>query len=120
MRIEKIKCLSESGQEAEVLVSSDVSSFEVWAFCHPCILTEKSILQEPLFGVFTEIYSSSERDFKLEELSEWCAYNFVGKLTDASKGIVDVGGIMIMLDAHMPGDLCDGDWVEGTCGRIDI
>lgn len=119
MRVKQIKYLSEAAQEAEVLVLSDTSEFSIWAFCHPCKFTEKSVLQEPLFGLFTEIYSSPERDFKLEDRSEWCGYNFVGKLINASDGIVDINGILIELDAHMPGDLRDGDWVEGVCGRVD-
>src|SRR5690554_2794075 len=120
MRVEQVRCLSEAAQEAEVLVLSDISNFSIWAFCQPCILTEQSVLQEPLFGLFTEVYSSLERKFKLESRSEWCAYNFVGKLINASEGIVDINGVLIALDAHMPGDLRNGDWVEGVCGRVDI
>ena len=83
---------------------------------------EGNVLQQPLAAREAVAFSTTEREPRGSWQKSLCAwsYNFVGTLVDASMGLVDVDGLLIEIDADLPGNIGEGEWFEFTCDRLDV
>jgi hypothetical protein len=121
MKVIKLDWMSESAQEAELIVSD--GKFECLVFSHPCHVQLNQILDEPLQVLtiknlmLVKDPNENERIVKIEEsyFSHYC----VARVKDMENSIVSVGGILIEF-SQIPSWAKEGDLVEFTCSRFDI
>ena len=118
MKIKSINWLSESAQEAEVIVT-DGTHF-LTAFCHPCEFSEGDELNEPL-NIFDakHIMRTNERKCIIEQINNQLDAFIIAKLTDPQRGICTIGNMKMMITDYIPTDIKAGELIQFGCGRID-
>lgn len=120
MKISKIEWISEGIKEAVVEVTD--GKFSVKCFSQPLNYPLDSEINDPLYCYDVNyIVKSYENTYKVEKLSSYFAYNFIGKLVDKNNNRVKVGEIFLELDlTSLPGDINEGDYIQFECSRLDL
>ena len=118
MIVKKIEWLSTEAKEAMVLVAD--GQFECWTFAQPCDqrVGDHVELLHPLDPIGITISNSDK--CLVERHADSLAYSFVGKLIDASNGIVGVGGLLFDLERMVPKDIVEGQRIMFSCQRVDV
>ncbi|RFA24238.1 hypothetical protein CAI21_22430 [Alkalilimnicola ehrlichii] len=120
MKIEKIRWISEAGQEAEVHLSD--GSRACVAFCQPCEYEVGAAVAGPLRAFMTKnVMLSYEQDVSLRNTNDnLFAYRCTARVIDPQHGLVCVGGLKIELDERIPAGVGGGDLVDFECARLDL
>lgn len=120
MQVKKLIWNGKKDSDAEAIITD--GEFECLAFCFPCKISEGDILRSPLESLMAEnvmITKQNESCLKKDSESHF-GYSGVGQLTDKNKGLIKIGELILCLDAFLPSDLQEGQFVEFKCGRIDV
>lgn len=117
--IKKVNWLSEEIKEAEVYLCD--SKYSIVVFSHPFDRKEGDTISELLYALNAD-------NIKISNINELCiyrvpdsfSYNVVGIIHNMDKNQIRVGSFIIELDANLPNDLKEYDFVSFTCDRIDL
>lgn len=118
MRIKNIKELCNSSSEAEVTITDGL--YDVVCFSQPCTYIKGEIIKEPLLCWHSSQIVRGVSPCKLERLSQW-SYELTGRLIDKQEGLIQVGEILIELEAgFIPGDIKNGEYISLVSSKFDI
>ena len=118
MRIKSIKELCNYSLEAEVTITDGF--YDMVCFSQPCNYIEGEIFKEPLLCWHSSQIVRGASPCKLERLSQW-SYEITGKLIDKQAGLIQVGKILIELEAgFIPGDIENGEYLSLISSRFDV
>lgn len=119
MRIESIRWLSRSADEAEIVVSDGCSRCEVYA--QPCTASVGEEIDQPLhvFGVRNAMLTGALHAAIQKVDAGGLAQRIVAKVENWKEGHLSVGNIQLIADDPLPGGVQNGDFVELECARID-
>ena len=66
------------------------------------------------------ISRAAEQHCAVSKLASYFAYSLTGKVSSKQDRIAQVGGLKIELDAHLPNDISDGEYVSFDVLRLDL
>ena len=120
MKVEDIRWLSQSAEEAEVIVTDGL--FFCVAYSQPCTASIGDDVSQPLyiFGMRKAVLIEG-RDVgsrKLEGLG--FAQNLIVTVVNLREGLLSIGGIELVAGDQLPGGIQDGDIIEIECARVDL
>lgn len=119
MYIQDVLRFDQSGKEAE-LIASD-GAYEVLCYAYPIDAVKTRMTINELSGFScTNVVRAAEQRCAISKLLPYFAYSITGKLISKQKGIVQVGNLKISLDAYIPNDLSDGEYVSFDVQRLDL
>lgn len=119
MYIQDVLHFNQSGKEAELIVSDGV--YEVLCYAYPIDAVKTGMTISGLSGFScTNVVRADEQRYAVSKLPSYFAYNLTGKLISKQKRIVQVNNLKISLDAHIPNDLSDGEYVSFDVLRLDL
>ncbi len=119
MYIQDVLRFDKSGKEAELIVSD--GSYEVLCYAYPIVAVKTGMTISGLSGFScTNVVRAVEQRCAVSKLPPYFAYNITGKLISKQKGIVQVGSLKISLDAYIPNDLSEGEYVSLDVLRLDL
>ena len=119
MIVTSIEWIDKSIKEAEVTVSD--GKFSVICFSHPFNKTVNSTLSEPIYCLDIEGLMITDNEIFSANRTDVYGYSICGKLIDKDNKIVLLGDIRLCLDnAHIPGDILSGSFVEFSVSRLSI
>ena len=110
-----------SDQSGEAVVIIEAQNFSVAAFSHPYNHRIGEIISRPL-QIFSATGVSKSKSTKacIRRQKDGLGHEITATLADKSKGLLAVGSFLFQLDESLPGDICDGDFVNLVCNRIDL
>ena len=120
MRVESIRWLSASADEAEVLVSD--GQFRCEAYSQPCSASVGDLISEPLhlFGVRSAVLNAAGIE-RIEKITpDGLAHRLTARVECLQEGRLSVGAIELMAEDRLPGGIQDGDLVDIECARVDL
>lgn len=121
MIVKNIKWISRTSEEAEVEITD--GEFTCIAFSHPCSANIGDEVNGPLH-IFS--LKSAMRCEGFAELGIWniqkqgLSRKVIARVLDASKQVVTVGKITMIIEDYLPGGVVVGDLIEFECARIDL
>ena len=119
MYIQDVLRFDKSGKEAELIVSD--GAYEVLCYACPIDAVKAGMTISGLSGFScTNVVRAIEQHYAVSKLPPYFAYSITGKLISKQKGIVQVGNLKISLDAYIPNDLSDGEYVSFDVLRLDL
>ncbi|MFY7759882.1 hypothetical protein [Aquidulcibacter sp.] len=120
MKIEGVHWLSQSAEEAEVIVTDGV--FHCMAYSQPCSASAGDDVLEPLyvFGIRKAILIEGREVGSRRIQGPGFAQNLVVKVMSCRLGLLSIGGIELVAGDPLPGGLEDGDIIEIDCARVDL
>jgi hypothetical protein len=120
MQIKNVKWLSIPAAEAEVEITD--GEFTCVAFSCPCEVDVNDKLYEPLhvFNIRNAMLVDNAAPGIWNLTDNGLGRKVIGELTDISKQLLKVGGIVLVVDEYLPGGLATGNLVEFECARIDL
>lgn len=119
MYIQDVLRFDKSGKEAELIVSD--GAYEVLCYAYPIDAVKTGMTISGLSGFsYTNMVRAAEQRCAVSKLPSYFAYNLTGKLISKQEGIVQVNNLKISLDAHIPNDLSDGEYISFDVLRLDL
>jgi hypothetical protein len=120
MQVRNIKWLSVAAAEAEVEITD--GTFTCIAFSCPCEVRVNDNFSEPLhvFDIQNAMLVDNVAPGIWNLTHDSLGRKVIAELTDVSKQLLKVGGILLVVDEHLPGGLEPGNLVEFECARIDL
>ena len=119
MYISRIIEFSRDDREADVYVSD--GTFTIMCYAYPI---DSVCLGQEITTVFsygcTDVVREVERTFRIKKLPQYYAYSINAQVLSHKEGSVQLGKICIQLDATMPADISDGDFVSFSVVRFDF
>lgn len=115
--IKAINWLDEDSYEGEVTLV-DSSQNELICFSYS-VRPKDMVLDGIVANVSSEIVSSDVRNYCLNRIENF-AYYVIGNLLDRKRCLVKCFDYLFTLDAYLPGDLEEGDWIQFRVGRFDL
>lgn len=67
----------------------------------------------------SNIVRSNKKEFQIVKLSSYYAYLITAQVVDRNKGLVRIGMLFIYLDAPIPKDILNGNYVTFKVMRMD-
>jgi hypothetical protein len=117
MKIEKVDWLSEEAYEAEVYISDGINKLVCFS-CPFRMHLDDSVSH--LYATFVDSILRLDIDDYSYRYKGGYSYDIGAKVVDVVEPCVEIFGIIIALDAELPGDIIVGDFVSFECGRLDI
>lgn len=119
MHIQTVLHFDKADREAEVIVSDGECELLCYAF--PIAAVEIGMPVSGLSGFLCgDITRAENPHCAITKLPPHFAYHLTGMLLSRQTGIVRVGGLEISLDAHMPNDLSNGEYISFDVQRVDL
>ncbi|WP_435269767.1 hypothetical protein [Shinella sp. BE166] len=120
MKVESIRWLSRSADEAEVIVSD--GRYRCEAYSYLCKVKVGDSLDDRLhlFGIHYAMLAEPTELAIRKIAAEGLTQQVVGRVTDAQKGYLAVGDIHFIADDPLPGGIDVGDIIALECARIDL
>jgi hypothetical protein len=120
MQVKNIKWLSVPAAEAEVEITD--GAFTCIAFSCPCEVEVNDKISEPLhvFNIRNAILVDNAAPGIWNLTDGGLGRKVIAELTDVSKQLLKVGGIVLVVEEYLPGGLEQGNLVEFECARIDL
>lgn len=119
MYVQDVLHFDQSGKEAELIVSD--GAYEVLCYAYPIDAVKTGMTISGLSGFScTNVVRAAEQRYAVSKLPPYFAYNLTGKLISKQEGFVQVNNLKISLDAHIPNDLSDGEYVSFDVLRLDL
>ena len=120
MYIQKIKWINRSILEAELVVTD--GKYSVLCFAYPCEYSVGDPVRDFLECLsVTEIQTSNTKTPQIIHKDGGFQYTICGCLTDASKGIIQVGKLVLHIQANrIPKDISNGQFIQFSVQRIDL
>lgn len=120
MQVKNIKWLSVPASEAEVEITDGV--FTCVAFSCPCEVQVNDQLSEPLhvFDIRNAMMVKDAAPGIWNLTDDGLGRKVIAELTDVSKQLLKVGGIVLVVEEYLPGGLELENFIEFDCARIDL
>ncbi len=119
MIISSVEWISESGDEAIVLVSSEKQCLA--AFSHPYNRNIGDQVKDYLHPIdVIGLCRSQDKISCASRHVKGLGYNCSGVITDRSNQIIEIDGIYLEIEEDIPKDLFEGEFIQFSCSRIDI
>lgn len=120
MHVNNIKWLSVPAAEAEVEITD--GAFTCIAFSCPCVVTVDDKLSEPLhvFDIRNAVLSDNVAPGIWNLTDDGLGRKVIAEITNVSKQLLKVGGIVLVVEEYLPGGLEQGNLIEFECARIDL
>lgn len=119
MIVSKIDWISKEAQEAIVTVSD--GRFELKCFSQPLTLTVGDKIEFPLLALNIKTVVRSVLDEPCVVMTGGqFSYRLTAKVESIQESLLTLGGITILAKDVLPGDICEGEFVDFTCDRLDI
>lgn len=119
MHIQTVLHFDKGDGEAEVIVSD--GEYELLCHAFPIAAVEIGMPVSGLSGFScSDMVRAENPRCGVTKLPPYFAYHMTGILFSKQKRIVRVGGLEIDLDAYMPNDLSDGEYVSFDVQRVDL
>ena len=119
MYVQDVLRFDQSGKEAELIVSD--GAYEVLRYAYPIDAVKTGMTVSGLSGFScTNMVRAAEQRCAVSKLPSYFAYNLTGKLISKQEGIVQVNNLKISLDAHIPNDLSNGEYISFDVLRLDL
>lgn len=120
MKIEKMVCISEAAQEAELSITD--GKFTCVAFSQPCDYSEGDVVDDSLHAFTSKnIMLSRNEEVRIQRLNErTLSHRCTAIVDNKSQSLVRVGSIIIELDSSIPAGVEDGMFVDFECSRLDV
>lgn len=118
MVIKNIIWIDEEIGEADVIVTD--GQYDIRCFAHPLF---QQIGEELRGEISIFDYSDvirSDTNFPISKYMGWGKHFLIGRLVDRTKGIVQIGDILLREVAPIPTDIQVGDYIEFSAERVDI
>lgn len=107
------------GKEAEVIVSD--GAYEMLCYAYPTDAIEIGMYVSGLSACLCDnISRAAEQHCAVSKPAPYFAYSLTGRVFSKQDRIVQVGGLKIELDAHLPNDISDGEYVSFDVLRLDL
>lgn len=118
MLITEVINFNEEDSEAEVRVSDGDYSVECYA--HPANMSVLKKKSDVIDGFCCEsIVKADRKKYEVKKLSQYYAYHLTAQVVDKEKRIVCIGKLIINLDADIPKDIVNGDYINFSVLRLD-
>ena len=119
MHIQTVLHFDKGDGETEVIVSD--GEYELLCHAFPIAAVEIGMPVSGLSGFScSDVVRAENPRCGATKLPPYFAYHMTGILFSKQKRIVRVGGLEIDLDAYMPNDLSDGEYVSFDVQRVDL
>ena len=119
MHIQTVLLFDKEGREADVIVSD--GEYELLCHAFPIAAVEIGMPVSGLYGFSCGNEVRAENPHcAVTKLPPYFAYHMTGILFSKQKRIVRVGGLEISMDAHIPNDLSDSEYVSFDVQRVDL
>lgn len=119
MHIQTVLHFDKGDGETEVIVSD--GEYELLCYAFPIAAVEIGMPVSSLYGFSCGNEVRAENPHcGLTKLPPYFAYHMTGILFSKQKRIVRVGGLEISMDAHIPNDLSDSEYVSFDVQRVDL
>lgn len=119
MYIQDILHFDKGGKETEVVVSDGV--YEVLCYAFPIDAVRTGMTINVLTGYScSNIIRAVKQHCAVSKLSPYFAYRLIGKVFSKQERIIHVGDLKISLDAYIPNDISDGEYVSFDVQRLDL
>lgn len=119
MHIQTVLHFDKEGRKAEVIVSD--GEYELLCYAFPIAAVEIGMPVSGLSGFSCSDVVRAENPYcAVTKLPSYFAYHMTGILFSKQKRTVRVGGLEISMDAHIPNDLSDGEYVSFDVQRVDL
>lgn len=119
MYISKILEFSKDDHEADVYVSD--GTFTIMCYGYP---VGRVCSGQEITAVFSHgcknVVREDEHTFRIKKLPQYYAYSITAQILSHEECSVQIGKIRIQLDAPMPADISDGDFVSFSVARFDF
>ena len=119
MYIQDILHFDKGGKEAEVIVSDGV--YEVLCYAFPIDAVRIGMAISGLSGYScSNVVRAVKRRYAVSKLSPYFAYSMTGKVFSIQERIIHVGDLKVSLDAYIPNDISNGEYVSFDVQRLDL
>ena len=119
MHISKIINFNREDGEAELCISD--GDYSVICYAYP---TKTITVNQKVSGIYgflcTEIVKSLNKSYRINKLPQYYSYLLNAKVISKRNCIVQVGSLKIYLDAELPNDILEGDYVSFRVQRLDL
>ena len=119
MLVKKIIQFDKQDKEADLLISD--GRYNVICYAYP--ITSVCLNQEitELYGFdCSNILKISRELYDIKKQTSYYAYTFNACVISVMEGIVQIGEIRIRLDAEIPKDIFNGDYISFSVTRLDV
>lgn len=118
MHIQTVLHFDKEGREAEAIVSD--GEYELLCYAFPIAAVEIGMPVSGLSGFScSDVVRVENPHCAVTKLPPYFAYHMTGILFSKQKRTVRVGGLEISMDAHIPNDLSDSEYVSFDVQRVD-
>lgn len=119
MYVQDVLRFDKSEKEAELIVSD--GTYEVLCYAHPIDAVKTGMTVSGLSGFScTNVVRAAEQRCAVSKLPSYFAYSITGKLISKQEGIVQINNLKINVDAHIPNDLSNGEYISFDVLRLDL
>ncbi len=119
MYISKILEFSKDDREADVYISDGTFSILCYAYPVDSVYLGQHITAVVSYGC-ENIVREDEHVFCIKKLSQYYAYAITAQVLSHQESSVQIGKICMQLDATMPADITDGDFVSFSVVRLEV
>lgn len=118
MVITEIVNFNKEDSEAEVRVSDGDYSVECYVYPAEMSVFEKQ--SNVIDGMCCKnIVKANRKRYEIKKLSQYYAYHLTAKVVDKEKRVVCIGKLIINLDADIPKDIVNGDYINFSVLCLD-
>ena len=118
MVITEIVNFNKEDSEAEVRVSD--GDYSVECYVYPAEMSVLENQSNVIDGMCCKnIVKENRKRYEVKKLSQYYAYNLTAQVVDKEKRIVCIGKLIINLDADIPKDIVNGDYINFSVLRLD-
>ena len=121
IKVNKVNWLSKEAKEAEVYLSD--GSFNIICFAQPFEESIGDEILQPLYTLNARLICTLLHDdqiFLIEKNGSDFEHKLAGRFIDKKNNYIQIGDFIINIDASLPNDIREGDFIFLTCDRIDI
>jgi len=117
MKIREIVKSNRKDREADVFVSDGY--FNLLCYLHPADKVQVGQIVDVIDSLYcSNIIRSTNREYHIEK-KEIYSYELTARVVDRKKQLVKVGDILIYLDAAIPGDIMNDEFISFSVLRLD-
>lgn len=119
MFVNKVLHFDQADREADVIVSDGTHTVICYAYPVSTIKVTQKITA--IYGFqCTDIYKAFAHKYCIKKLTKYYAFALIAKVISKNQRIVQIGNLRIHLDAPIPNDIAEGEYVSFSVLRLDI
>lgn len=119
MYIKKIIYFNKVDREAELCISDGVYSVISYAYPVNAVVVNQEV--DAIYGFeCTNVVRATEQNYRINKLPAYFAYEVTAEVISICDNIVKVGDLRIYLDAVIPNDVSNGEYVSFSVLRFDF